>query len=225
VSRPVRSVLKCYAAAAGAICLLMLALFALAHLLAVPVLSEESPSLGEAGLGAAAVSFGLLAGDVVLPVPSSAVMIANGALFGPLGGAVLSLAGSEAAALLAYAIGRRGDALLDRFVPPGDRAHVASALERGGTVAIVVTRPVPVIAETTAILAGAVGMPLARFAWAAALGSLPPALAYALAGALAARTGTTIVVFGGVLVLATLVWLGGRRRAAAMSTAPARTSA
>lgn len=81
------------------------------------------------------------------------------------------------------------------------------------------------IAETTAILAGAVGMPLARFAWAAALGSLPPALAYALAGALAARLGTTIVVFGGVLVLATLVWLGGRRRAAAMSTAPARTSA
>ncbi len=217
------SAVKRYAAVAGLICALMLALLGLAELLDLQLLTDDSPDLGEAGLGAAAASFALLAGDVLLPVPSSGVMIANGALFGPVAGALLSLAGSEAAALLAYAVGRRGGALLDRVVSPADRERAAALLDERGIVAIVATRPVPVVAETTAILAGAIGMPLGRFAWAAAAGALPPAVAYALAGAVAERFGAALVVFGGVLALSALVWLAGRRRAT--STAPARTSA
>jgi len=216
---------KRYAIAAALICALMLVLFGVAELLAVPLLTDDSPDLGEAGAGAALASLALLAVDVVLPVPSSGVMVANGALFGPLAGALLSLAGSELAALLGYAIGRRGGALLDRLVPPADRERAAALLHERGTVMIVATRPVPVVAETTAILAGAIGMPLGRFAWAAAAGALPPAVAYALAGAVAQRFGALLVVFGGALVLSGLVMLAGRRRAAATPTAPGRTSA
>src|SRR4051794_15661141 len=108
----------------------MLALFGLAHALGVPVLSDESPDLGPAGVGAAAASFALLVADVVLPVPSSGVMVADGALFGPVAGAALSLAGSEAAALAGYAIGRRGGALLERAVPPAGSGRAAKAIER-----------------------------------------------------------------------------------------------
>jgi uncharacterized membrane protein YdjX (TVP38/TMEM64 family) len=210
---------KRYAAVAALICALMLALLGLAELLALPLLSDDSPDLGEAGAGAAAAGFALLAGDVVLPVPSSGVMVANGALFGAVAGAFLSLAGSEAAALLGYAIGRRGGALLDRDVRPADQARAASLLEDRGVIAIVATRPVPVLAETTAILAGAIGMPLGRFAWAAAAGALPPSVAYAFAGAIAERFSAALVVFGGTLVLSGLVWLAGRRRAAVPAAA------
>jgi len=66
-----------FVVAAVAICATLLALFGLAHALDAPVLSDESPDLGRAGAGAAAAGFALLAGDVVLPVPSSAVMVAN----------------------------------------------------------------------------------------------------------------------------------------------------
>lgn len=204
--------IRAYATAASGLCVLLLALFGLAHLFDVPVLTDDSPELGSAGLPAAALSFALLAGDVVLPVPSSGVMLANGALFGPVGGIVLSLAGSAAAALLALAIGRRGGALLERLVSPEERARFGAAIEQHGALAIVVTRPVPVIAETTAILAGAAGMPLRRLAVAAAIGSLPPAVAYGIAGASADSVSEGVVVFAGTLVLAAGFWLADRRR-------------
>jgi uncharacterized membrane protein YdjX (TVP38/TMEM64 family) len=201
-----------YALAALAIGALLLALFGLAQLLEIPLLSDESPDLGRAGAGAGAASFALLAGDVVLPVPSSALMILNGSLFGPVGGALLSLAGSEAAALLGFAIGRRGGPALARFASPAAREHVAQIVRRRGALAIVVTRPVPVIAETAAILAGAAGMRFGPFAIAAALGSLPPSLAYALAGAYATRIDAAVVVVAGVLLLAVAYWVFERRR-------------
>ena len=204
--------MKYYALAALVIGTLLLALFGLAQLLEVPLLSEESPELGGAGVGAGGASFALLAGDVVLPVPSSALMILNGSLFGPAGGTMLSLAGSEAAALLGFAIGRRGGPVLARFASPAAREQVTQMMARRGALAIVVTRPVPVIAETATILAGAAGMPFAPFAIAAALGSLPPSLAYALAGAYSARFDATVAVLAGVLLLAVGYWVFARRR-------------
>lgn len=208
--------LKPYAWAATGIAATLLALFGIAEALEIPLLADESPQLGAAGPGAAAAAFALLTGDVLLPVPSSALMLLNGALFGPLGGALLSLAGSEAAALLGWTIGRRGGRLLDRAVSPAARERAAAFVDARGPLAIVVTRPVPVIAEAAAILAGAAGMPLGRLALAAAIGSLPPAVAYAIAGAYAGSFDVGLVVLAGVLTLACAWWmLDGRRRAAA----------
>ena len=201
-----------YLLAALFVCALLLALFGLAQLLEIPLLSDESPDLGGAGPGAAAASLALLAGDVLLPVPSSALMILNGSLFGAVGGALLSFAGSEAAALLGFAIGRRGGPALERFVSPAARERAERMVRERGALAIVVTRPIPVVAETAAILAGATGMPLGRFAVAAAIGSLPPAVAYALAGAYAERFDAGLVVLAGVLALAAALWLAERVR-------------
>jgi uncharacterized membrane protein YdjX (TVP38/TMEM64 family) len=204
-----------YAVAACVLASAMLALFGLAQALDVPLLADESPDIGRANAGAAATSFALLALDVVLPVPSSAVMVANGALFGWPAGAALSLSASIAAALLGGVIGRRGGPLLQRLVAPAPRARVMRAIEQHGALVIVVTRPVPIVAETAAILAGAAGMPLGRLAAAAAIGALPPAVAYALAGAVASSLGSATIVLACVLVLAALVWVTEQRREAA----------
>ncbi|MEA2183138.1 MAG: hypothetical protein QOF69_2323 [Solirubrobacteraceae bacterium] len=166
--------MKTYALAVAAICVAMLALFGIAQVLDLPLLSSESPNLGTAGPGAAAASFALRAGDVLLPVPSSALMLLNGSLFGPIGGAALSLAGSEAAALLGWAIGRCGGPFLKRVVSPAARDRAEALVRDRGALAIVLTRPIPVVAETAAILAGAAGMPLRRRALAAVVGALPP---------------------------------------------------
>ena len=204
--------LKPYAWAATGVAAALLALFGIAEALEIPLLGDESPQLGAAGPGAAAAAFALLAGDVLLPVPSSALMLLNGALFGPAGGALLSLAGSEAGAVLGWAIGRRGGVLLDRAVAPEARARVAELVAERGAVAVVVTRPVPIVAETAVILAGAAGMPLGRLALAAAVGSVPPAVAYALAGAYAQSFDAGLAVFAGVLALAAAFWCIDRRR-------------
>lgn len=208
--------LKPYAWAAVGVVAVLLALLGIAEALDVPLFSEESPDLGDAGPAAAAAAFALLTVDVLLPVPSSALMLLDGALFGPVGGALLSLAGSEAAALLGWMIGRRGGRLLDRAVSPAARERAGAFVDERGPLAIVVTRPIPVIAEATAILAGAAGMPLGRLALAAAIGSLPPAVAYAIAGAYASSFDVGLVVLAGVLALACAWWLlESRRRSAA----------
>jgi uncharacterized membrane protein YdjX (TVP38/TMEM64 family) len=82
-----------------------LALFGLAEALHVPLLTNPQPFLDRAGLwGAAAIGAGLLIADVFLPVPASLVMVAHGALFGIVGGTLVSLIGSMGGAVLGFAV-------------------------------------------------------------------------------------------------------------------------
>ena len=65
---------------------------------------------------AASSIFGLLALDVLLPVPSSIVSTAAGVLLGFWRGALVIWAGMMVACLLGYAIGNRASGLARRFV-------------------------------------------------------------------------------------------------------------
>lgn len=189
--------------------LLFTILFMIVEALGVPLLLDPTPWMKHGGILAASIGVGLLIADVVLPVPSSIVMVAHGALFGVLWGTVLSLIGSVGAAVFGFAIGRRGGRLLERVVTPAERARASSILARWGTLAIIVTRPVPLLAETVAIMAGASSMSWRGLVIASIAGSLPPALLYALTGAAVADLQNTALMFGVVLVVAGLFWLLG----------------
>jgi len=184
-------------------------LFFIVEALGVPLLSDPTPWMRHGGVVAACVGVGLLIADVVLPVPSSIVMVAHGALFGVLWGTMLTLLGSVGAAVFGFAIGRRGGALLERVVTSAERERASSILARWGTLAIIVTRPVPLLAETVAIMAGASSMRWRAMFVASLAGSLPPALLYALTGAAVANLQNTALMFGIVLLIAGLFWLGG----------------
>lgn len=203
--------LRPYWMASAALVLLFLAVFAAIELLRVPVLTDPSGWLGRGGAAAAAAGVGLLVADVVLPVPSSAVMIAHGALFGVAVGGLLSLVGAVGAAALGFALGRRGSRLLERMVSAGTKARADALLERWGALAIVVTRPIPLLAETTAILAGASRMSWARLLGASAGGVLPASVLYALAGASGRAGSSGFVVFGVVALFAGIIWVVGKR--------------
>lgn len=193
------------------LCAFFLSLFFLVKALGVPLLVDPAPALSHGGLWAAMLGVCLLIADVALPVPSSLVMVSHGALFGVMGGTLLSLVGSTGAAMLGFWIGGRGGRLLERLVTPQERERADGLLKRWGTLAIIVTRPVPLLAETVAIMAGASGMSRGRVALAAVIGSLPPALLYALTGATVARFENAALVFGLVLLAAGCFWLIGSR--------------
>ncbi|HEV7506922.1 MAG TPA: VTT domain-containing protein [Thermoanaerobaculia bacterium] len=203
--------MKRYALLTLAMMAIFLALFGLAEWLGVPLLTDPGPWLSRGGWIAAALGFALLVADVLLPVPSSLVMIAHGALFGVVGGTLLSLAGSLGAGLFGFALGRRGGPLLDRLVPEDERLRANALLERWGDLAIVVTRPVPILAETLSILAGTSSMSWSRMTVATFAGSLPAALIYALAGATARSLDNVALVFGLVLGVTGIFWLIGKR--------------
>jgi uncharacterized membrane protein YdjX (TVP38/TMEM64 family) len=73
-----------------------------------------------------------------------------------------------------------------------------------------VTRPVPLLAEAVAMMAGASRMRASTIAVGAAIGALPAAVLYAVAGALAVSFVNGALVFGAVILLAGVAWLLGR---------------
>jgi uncharacterized membrane protein YdjX (TVP38/TMEM64 family) len=203
--------MKRYLLVMGGMLALFLLLFFLVEGLGVPLLTDPTPWLNRGGAWAAALGVALLVGDVLLPVPSSVVMVANGALFGVPIGTLLSLLGSTGATLFGFWIGRRGGKMLDRLVPPAERERADLLLQRWGMLAIVVTRPIPLVAETVAIMAGASPLPWTRTALAALAGSLSPALLYALTGAAAGRFQNTALMFLFVLLITGVFWIIGRK--------------
>jgi uncharacterized membrane protein YdjX (TVP38/TMEM64 family) len=195
----------------GGMLALFLFLFFLVEALGIPLLVDPTPWLKQGGIWAATLGVALLIADVLLPVPSSLVMVAHGALFGVLVGTLLSLLGSTGAAVFGFWIGRRGGKLLERLVTAEERERANRMLERWGTLAVIVTRPIPLLAETVAIMAGASPLGWGRTALAALAGSLPPALLYALTGAAAGRFQDTALMFLFVLLITGLFWIVGRR--------------
>jgi uncharacterized membrane protein YdjX (TVP38/TMEM64 family) len=190
--------------------LLLLLAFGVVEALNVTVLSDPDSWLDRGGVPAAALGLGLLLFDVFIPVPSSVIMIANGALFGILLGTVLSLVGSTGAALTGYWTGRRGESVVARFISAEERDQAAQLLHRWGLFAIIISRPVPILAETIAIIAGVAGIGWRRVLLAALIGGVPAALLYAIAGATISGAGKGIYVFLLVLLLSGVVWLIGR---------------
>lgn len=162
----------------------LLALFAIVQVAGIDVLVDPRPMFAGLGALAAVVAVGLLIADVLLPVPSSIVMVWLGASQGWLVGATLSLVGCVGATVFAFWLGRRGGPMFERLVPADERARADAFLARWGVLAIAVTRPVPIVAETTAVVAGASpavgwrGMLIAAIA-----GCAPWAVIYGVSGA------------------------------------------
>lgn len=203
---------------AALLALLLLLLFAVATASGVALLDDPTPLLRGGRIVAALAGMLLLVADVVLPVPSSLVMAAHGALFGTAAGALLSIAGSTAAALTGFALGRAGNDVIRRFVTPGEHDRAGALLRRWGVLAIALSRPVPILAETVAILAGSSPLTWRQAALAAAAGSLAPSLVYAWAGAHANGAASHALIFGGVLAVTGVLWMIGRAKARPTST-------
>jgi uncharacterized membrane protein YdjX (TVP38/TMEM64 family) len=141
---------------------------------------------GARGILAAAVIL-LLALDVLLPIPSSFVSAAGVATLGPALGGVAVWIGLNGGAALGYALGKLGGRAAVRRLVGGPELERAERLSsRFGASVLVVSRGVPVLAEASALLAGALAMPLGRFALVVGASNLGLALAYALASHVAA---------------------------------------
>lgn len=199
--------LRRYWIAAAATIGLFTIVFIVVEVAGVRIFTDPGSAMSAGGWTAALIGVTLLAADALLPVPSSLVMVLHGALFGPVAGAALSLVGRVGAAVVGFAVGRRGGPLLERFVGGPERERADRLLQRWGVVGIVLSRPIPLVAETTIVLAGASALSWPPAILAATVGSLPEVVLYALAGSAAAGFGTTSVVFLCVLAAAALTWI------------------
>ena len=203
--------MKQYSIIIGGIILFFLTIFLIVESLNLPLLADPTGWMETSTVGAALVGISLLVSDVFLPVPSTFVMMANGALFGIALGTFLSTLGSLGAALTGFFIGRRSSSLLSKLVSAAERERANRMLAKWGAIAIIITRPIPLLAETTSIVAGTSAMSWRTVTLASFLGSLPTALLYALTGATAMNFNNAALSFGLVLLVAGLFWVVGER--------------
>jgi uncharacterized membrane protein YdjX (TVP38/TMEM64 family) len=183
--------------------LAMLLLFFVGQALQLPFLAEDTSFLlSQKKWVAGLAGIGLLVVDVVAPVPSSIVMLANGVLFGPVGGTLLSIVGGAGAALVGYWIGRRGERAGKRWLGVESLTRANAFFRNYGMMAVIVSRPIPILAEAVSIIAGISRMPARKFFPAMLLGVLPTAIIYAVAGTYALNLQSGLYVFLAVMLLA-----------------------
>ena len=131
----------------------------------------------------AALEVGILAADLLLPVPSSMVATLGGAELGIVMGTACAWLGMTAGSLAGWWLGRVAAARPLAKLTPHERAQLQQQQQRLGPLFVVLTRPLPLVAEAAALMAGATGMGFSVFLLAAGSGNLAISLVWSLAGA------------------------------------------
>lgn len=167
----------------------------------LPLLVEREQQAG----WLTAVSVVLLAADSVAPVPATLVIMflaaKAGIVAGIVGGTVGMTAGVLAAAWLGrVAVGR----LAPRFFPEEELVRLREALQRQLALTLACLRSVPVLAETSVIVAAAAGIPLRRIVLATFLPNLAVCTIYSLAADDSLLTAS--LAFLGTLVASFILW-------------------
>jgi uncharacterized membrane protein YdjX (TVP38/TMEM64 family) len=169
--------------------------------------------MGRAGTGSALLMIALLAADLFLPIPSSLIMVLNGAAFGVLWGSVFSLVGSVGGEWLGFELVRRyGRTASSRIAGDDELERLSRVFARHGAAVVVVTRALPVVMETMSVVAGLSKMTRGSFLIASLLGTVPIVVVYAYAGAVSRQTGSLVPAIIMLIAVAGLGWIVYRAR-------------
>ena len=145
--------------------------------------------LEEYGWAAGPLGVLLLISDLFLPIPTTVIIGALGAVLGTAAGALWGWLGLTLSGWTGYGLARWGGSRWgDRLISEPERVRYASSLNRKGGLMLVLGRMLPVLPEVLSVMAGLVGMSPARFGAATTLGSLPPALIFSWIGSTARDT-------------------------------------
>ncbi len=148
----------------------------------------------------------LLACDSVAPVPATLVIMFLAAKAGPLAGVVGGTLGMSAGVLTAGWFGRLAvGRLAPKFLPDAELARLRDSLQQRLVLTLVCWRSVPVLAETSVIVAAATGVPVRRIFWVTLLPNFVISAIYSLAAD--DSLATAGVTFGAILAVSFVLWL------------------
>ena len=149
---------------------------------------------------------GLLVADLILPIPSTGVLGGMGAVLGVRTAFLWGWSGLVLSGICGYAAARLGGThWAEKLASEAERERYRSLFNHWGSLAIILTRLLPILPEVLSVLSGLYGMKFSRFIGATLLGSLAPAFAYAWLGA-QAREHPGPAVWG-IVLLTALAWL------------------
>lgn len=143
-----------------------------------------------------------LAADVVLPIPSSVISVACVLALGFAGGFFTIWVGLCISCLLAHWIGRASRGwIISCFFRADELAKAQYLADRWGSLALVLLRAVPVMAEASVVAAGMANMPLMKFIRITALANAGIAFVYAAVAAYAGLEASFVLAFAASIAL------------------------
>jgi uncharacterized membrane protein YdjX (TVP38/TMEM64 family) len=148
----------------------------------------------------------LLGSDILLPIPSSFVNTASGILFGIFYGTLASFIGLTISCIFGYILGRFSGLLLKKsLLKQSDIQHLERMYHRLGDWIIAITRPVPVLAESSVLFAGMAHMPFMRFMILTSISNLGISLLYAITGHLSDMSSSLPFAFIGAILIPLII--------------------
>lgn len=128
------------------------------------------------------ISIALLAADSVAPVPATLVIMYLAAKAGWVAGVVGGTIGMSAGVLAAAWLGRVAvGRIAPKFFPEAELIRLRDSLQSRLTLTLACLRSVPVLAETSIIVAAAMGIPTRRIFWVTVLPNFLVATIYSVA--------------------------------------------
>ncbi|NQZ57256.1 MAG: VTT domain-containing protein [Lentisphaeraceae bacterium] len=125
----------------------------------------------------------LLAGDLFLPIPASAVMSAMGSLYGVYWGTAISFCGSCLAGFIAYLLARvLGKSKLTKICTAEELDEYEGLFNKWGAHAVIICRAFPILPEVITLLAGFSKMNFRKFSLALIAGTLPVSFLFTYLG-------------------------------------------
>lgn len=115
-------------------------------------------------------SFLILSSDILLPVPSSLVILSNGKILGFIYGTLLTLISLMLSSIIGYYIGSK---LKDK-----NSTFTRNRLEKVGPFIIAVSKSLPIISESVSITSGASSISLKVYLISSLIGNLAIAILY-----------------------------------------------
>jgi uncharacterized membrane protein YdjX (TVP38/TMEM64 family) len=155
-------------------------------------------------------SFAVLISDIILPVPSSIVMFTNGYVLGWFYGALLSIASLMISSFIGYYLGK----FTSRGLKTKSDQRADQILEKYGTLAILMSRGIPILSESICIVCGYNRMPLKRYLTYNLIGFIPLSLLYAFCGSMGYEKNVFLLSFVFSLFIALAFWFYGKSLAA-----------
>ena len=144
----------------------------------------------------------LLASDILLPVPSSLIATYSGAAFGLVTGAIITWVGLMFAAIAGLILGRGiGAAVVTRVFSTDEMTQARRFFETYGATGLVLTRPVPVLAEVAAFGAGLGYYPMPRYLVIMGLANAGLSIVYANLGTQAQASGSLLILLGASILV------------------------
>jgi len=143
----------------------------------------------------------LLSIDIVAPIPSSIVSTAGGYFLGFIGGTLISLVSMTISCLIGYWIGTRfGRPAALRFVDTKEISRFESLQKKYGDWIIIISRSVPLLAETSVLFAGIGRIKFSRFISMVTISNLGISVVYAAVGAYSAHINSFLLAFAAAII-------------------------